>query len=166
MSDASPSDATVKPIDADTVHRICSDQVITNLSSAVKELVENSLDAGATTIEVRATQFGSEVMEVVDNGKGIHPADFDQVALKHTTSKLRDFGGLETLLSFGFRGEALSSLCGGSKVTMVTRHASQPLGTMIEFDTAGGIAAREAVAREVGTTISIQAIFQSLPVRR
>ena len=56
--------------------------------------------------------------------------------------------------------------CGVSKVTMVTRHASQPLGTMIEFDTAGGIAAREAVAREVGTTISIQAIFQSLPVRR
>jgi len=163
----------VKPIDRRTVHQICSGQVVLSLAVAVKELVENSLDAGATSIgvecmfrlasclqhahdqsnisyyhiltnvvkvfnnyqllspphththmlhppthmhtlhaqEVRLKEHGSELVEVADNGSGVAPENFESLTLKHHTSKLRDFSDLSTVATFGFRGEALSSLC-------------------------------------------------------
>ena len=86
-----------------TMQRICSDQVIVDLPSALKELIENALDAGATRLDVRLKEHGVELLEVADNGRGISSADLDGVALRHTTSKLKEFDDLQRLSSFGFR---------------------------------------------------------------
>ena len=101
----------IQAIDKAVVHRICSGQVILDLATAVKELLENSLDAGATSIEVRLKDHGAELIEVADNGRGVAPADHEALTLKYHTSKLATFEDLHDLASFGFRGEALSSLC-------------------------------------------------------
>ena len=139
--------------------------MITDLCSAVKELVENSLDAGATSVEVRLKNCGETLIEVVDNGKGVHPDDHEMLAVKHTTSKLEDFDGLQTLKSFGFRGEALSSLCAVSKLEVTSRHGSEAVGTVLSMDRMGSIASRKSVARGVGTTVSVHELFRGMPVR-
>ena len=126
--------SSIKSLDANTVHRICSGQVIINLANAVKELVENSLDAGSKTVEIRLKQYGSELIEVVDDGPGIAEADFQTIALKHYTSKIDKYDDLESLDTFGFRGEALSSLCALCDLTITTRHASAAVATRIEYD--------------------------------
>ena len=102
------------------VHQIQSGQVIVDLCSVVKELVENSLDAGASSIEVRFKNNGLDSIEVQDNGCGISSDNYSSVALKHFTSKLSDYDDLSTLETFGFRGEALSSLCALSNFYIVT----------------------------------------------
>ena len=102
---------SIKAIDGRSVHQICSGQVVLNLTAAVKELLENSVDAGASNIEIKLRDYGMENIDVQDNGSGIEEQDYEAVALKHCTSKLRDFADLTTIDSFGFRGEALSSLC-------------------------------------------------------
>ena len=100
----------IQAIDRGSVHRICSGQVVLNLATAVKELVENSLDAGSSNIEIKLLDFGKDSIEVTDNGTGIKASDFEALALKHYTSKLKDFSDLSFVDTFGFRGEALSSL--------------------------------------------------------
>ncbi|CRK46128.1 hypothetical protein BN1723_019905, partial [Verticillium longisporum] len=94
--------------------------VIVDLCSVVKELVENSLDANATAIDVRFKNQGLESIEVHDNGSGISHDNYEGLALKHHTSKLATFSDLNTLSTFGFRGEALSSLCALSQFSVVT----------------------------------------------
>ncbi|KAI0764133.1 DNA mismatch repair protein MutL [Irpex lacteus] len=138
---------SITALDALSVHRISSGQVVVDLQTAVKELVENSLDAGATNIEVRFKEHGLESIEVVDNGCGIAAADYDSVGLKHHTSKLDSFEALEGVSTFGFRGEALSSLCAlCSSVTVTTATENTHLWR--------------------GTTVTISEIFKPLPVRR
>lgn len=159
--------ATIKPIEGKSIHQIQSGQVIVDLSSVVKELVENSLDAGATSIEVRFRNNGLDAIEVQDNGTGIAPEDFESIALKHHTSKLSTYDDLGNLQTFGFRGEALSSLCALSDFHVVTaRGVDGPKGTKLEFDVSGKLAGKSVVASQKGTTISVENIFRNLPVRR
>lgn len=94
----------------------------------MKELVENSVDAGAKTIEVKLKNYGSEGFEVSDNGFGIDEKNFQGITAKHYTSKLKEFADLESINTFGFRGEALSSLCCLSNVTITTRHTTAAHG--------------------------------------
>lgn len=101
----------VQAIDQKSVHQICSGQVVLTIATAMKELVENSLDAGATNIDIKLKNHGADVLEVNDNGSGVEPLNFEALTLKHHTSKLRDFSDLTSVETFGFRGEALSSLC-------------------------------------------------------
>ncbi|GFT12525.1 mismatch repair endonuclease PMS2 [Nephila pilipes] len=101
----------IKPIDRTSIHKICSGQVVLTLAIAVKELVENSIDAGATSIEVKLEEYGSKLIEIIDNGKGVKACDFESLTLKHHTSKIADFADVPFVSTFGFRGEALSSLC-------------------------------------------------------
>eukprot|EP01137_Pigoraptor_chileana_P005804 Opistho-2@49384 len=155
----------IRAIDARSVHQICSGQVVLTLANAVKELVENSLDAGATNIEVRLREYGSEAVEVIDNGSGIEPSDYEALTLKHYTSKIATFDDLTSVSTFGFRGEALSSLCALGKLAVVTRTAAQEAGVRLEFDSGGRIVSQAACPREKGTTVSIRDIFASLPVR-
>ena len=108
---AAPVAAMIVPIDKSDVHRICSGQVCVDLPTVVKELVENALDAGATTIEVRLAHHGAGSIEVVDNGAGVTKANYQALTRKYHTSKLSNFADLEQVSSFGFRGEALSSIC-------------------------------------------------------
>jgi DNA mismatch repair protein PMS2 len=156
----------IEAINKDVVHQICSGQVVLTLATAVKELVENSLDAGARVIEVRLKEYGSEFVEVIDNGTGVQEENFEGLTLKHHTSKLRVYSDLVSVETFGFRGEALSSLCALSNMTVITRHASASCGTRLEFDHKGQIIQKKCCARQVGTTVSLQNLFSSLPVRQ
>ncbi|NXM00838.1 PMS2 endonuclease, partial [Tyrannus savana] len=153
------------PIDRKSVHRICSGQVVLNLGTAVKELVENSLDAGATNIDIKLKDYGAELIEVSDNGDGVEEENFEGLTLKHYTSKIQDFSDLIHVETFGFRGEALSSLCALSDVTIFTCHKSAKVGTRLVFDHSGQITQRAPFPRQQGTTVSVQQLFHTLPVR-
>ena len=180
------AEGPIKAIDTGTVHRITSGQVVVDLQTAIKELVENSLDAGATTIgiftayithschlpallEIRVKENGLGTVEVVDNGKGIPEKDYavvgqfshrtnprcfhyKPVALKHHTSKLTTFEDLAGIETFGFRGEALSSLCALCESVTVTTATSEvaPMATVLEFDRMGRLLSHAGkVARSV-----------------
>ncbi|KUJ06251.1 DNA mismatch repair protein MutL [Mollisia scopiformis] len=159
--------ATIKAIEGGTVHQIQSGQVIVDLCSVVKELVENSLDAGATSVDVRFKNQGLDAIEVQDNGDGISPHNYETLALKHHTSKLSTYADLTTLQTFGFRGEALSSLCALSKFSVVTCLAADaPKGTRLDFATSGKLTDTSVVAAQKGTTVSVENLFNNLPVRR
>ncbi|XP_061765069.1 mismatch repair endonuclease PMS2 [Nerophis ophidion] len=155
----------IKAIDKHSVHQICSGQVVLTLATAVKELVENSIDAGATNVDVKLKEHGIELVEVSDNGKGVEEANFEALTLKHHTSKLRDFSDLIHVDTFGFRGEALSSLCALSELSVVTCHESSPVGTKLVFDHKGHLVQRLPHPRQQGTTVSLQQLFLTLPVR-
>uniref|UniRef100_A0A8B9EXT1 Mismatch repair endonuclease PMS2 n=1 Tax=Amazona collaria TaxID=241587 RepID=A0A8B9EXT1_9PSIT len=155
----------IRAIDSKSVHRICSGQVVLNLGTAVKELVENSLDAGATNIDIKLKDYGAELIEVSDNGCGVEEENFEGLTLKHHTSKIQDFSDLIRVETFGFRGEALSSLCALSDVTIFTCHKSAKVGTRLVFDHSGKITQKTHFPRPQGTTVNIQQLFYTLPVR-
>ncbi|NXJ67375.1 PMS2 endonuclease, partial [Rostratula benghalensis] len=157
--------AAIRPIDPKSVHRICSGQVVLNLGTAVKELVENSLDAGATNIDIKLKDHGAELIEVSDNGDGVEEENFEGLTLKHHTSKIQDFSDLIHVETFGFRGEALSSLCALSDVTIFTCHKSAKVGTRLVFDHNGRITQKTPFPRQQGTTVNLQQLFYTLPVR-
>ncbi|XP_040086967.1 mismatch repair endonuclease PMS2 isoform X2 [Oryx dammah] len=155
----------IKPIDRKSIHQICSGQVVLGLSTAVKELVENSVDAGATSIDLRLKDYGVELIEVSDNGCGVEEENFEGLTLKHHTSKIQEFADLTQVETFGFRGEALSSLCALSDVTISTCHTSVKVGTRLVFDHNGKILQKTPYPRPRGTTVSVQQLFYTLPVR-
>ena len=159
--------ATVKALEGRTVHQIQSGQVIVDLCSVVKELVENSLDAEATAIEVRFRNNGLDSIEVQDNGIGIASENYETIALKHYTSKLANYDDLSSLQTFGFRGEALSSLCALSNFHVTTARADEaPKGTRLEFETSGRLKGTQVIASQKGTTVFVEDLFRNLPVRR
>lgn len=151
------------------VHKITSGQVIVDLLSVVKELVENSIDANARTVEITFKEHGLESIEVNDNGDGIGPEDYESLCMKHYTSKITTFEDLDTVKTLGFRGEALSSICANARVTIVTSTAKQvPYSTELEYDHLGRLKKHQLVLNkrtEKGTRIVVQEIFKSLPVR-
>ncbi|KAB1202965.1 DNA mismatch repair protein PMS1 [Morella rubra] len=159
------SPTMIKPINKSVVHRICAGQVILDLAAAVKELVENSLDAGATSIEISLKEHGEEWFQVIDNGSGISPNNFKVLVLKHHTSKLCDFPDLQSLTTFGFRGEALSSLCALGNLTVETRTKNESIATHLTYDQSGLLVAEKKTARQVGTTVTVKKLFSNLPVR-
>lgn len=129
---------SIKAIEKSVVHKICSGQVIVDLASAVKEMVENAVDAGASVIEVKLKNMGVDSIEVSDNGMGIDPCNYEGIAMKHHTSKLADFSDVYKIDSYGFRGEALNALCELSdKFLVTTRQSAQTTATMMTFDTSG-----------------------------
>ncbi|KAK6336662.1 hypothetical protein TWF718_009457 [Orbilia javanica] len=160
--------AEIKAIEGRSVHQIQSGQVISDgLCSAVKELVENSIDANATSIEIRFKNHGLDLIEVSDNGLGISPENFDKLALKHYTSKLRSYEDLERVTTYGFRGEALSSLCALSNLWITTATADvAPKGTKCEFHVSGALKSTSVASHPRGTTVSVETLFRNLPVRK
>ncbi|KIM43925.1 hypothetical protein M413DRAFT_371356 [Hebeloma cylindrosporum] len=159
---------SIKAIDKSSIHRITSGQVVVDLQTAVKELLENSVDAGATNVEVRFKNFGLTSIEVVDNGSGIPENDHDSIALKHHTSKLETYSDLSSIHTFGFRGEALSSLCALSEKVSICTATSEtaPVGVSLTMDSSGRVKKRSTVARNKGTTITLSHLFTPLAVRR
>ncbi|SGY15332.1 BQ5605_C013g07330 [Microbotryum silenes-dioicae] len=154
-------------IDHTSVHRLTSGQVIIDLQSAVKELLDNALDAGATSIQILFRNHGTELVEVQDNGQGIEEHDWASIALKNHTSKLSEFNDLGTISTLGFRGEALSSLCGTADLSMITSTPSTtPIATRLTFLPSGECVVGGKAARSVGTTVMVKDLFAGLPVRR
>ncbi|KAH8835531.1 hypothetical protein DL96DRAFT_1520136 [Flagelloscypha sp. PMI_526] len=158
--------AGIRAIDKTSIHRITSGQVVIDLQTCVKELVENSLDAGATNIEVKFKEYGIKSIEVVDNGSGIPEEDHSHIAMKHYTSKLSKFAELTEIGSFGFRGEALSSLCALAEEVTVTTSTAPPSGVSLKLDFHGRVSNTTRTARQRGTTVCVTNLFSALPVRR
>ncbi len=158
---------SIKALQSSDVQKICNGQVIVDLATAVKELVENALDAGATNIEIKLKEMGFESFEVIDNGMGIDPVNYDAVALKHHTSKIIDFNDLLHVSSFGFRGEALNALCELSgNFGIITKQGTQEIGNTLSFARNGKLLDTKPTPRNTGTTVLVENLFDALPVRR
>ncbi|GAV30222.1 hypothetical protein PMKS-003731 [Pichia membranifaciens] len=157
----------LRRISKEDVHNITSGQVITDLNNIVKELVENSIDANSTSINVTFRKFGLDGLEVSDNGDGIKAEDFQNLCLKNYTSKLENFEKLIDVKTLGFRGEALNSICNVSQVSILTAAASKaPKGSELFFDREGDLVEQKIINQSKGTTIRVNDIFRTLPVRR
>lgn len=146
-----------------TINKIAAGEVIERPANVVKELVENSIDAGATKIVVEVKNGGKTLVKIVDNGKGISANDIPLSLERHATSKIRRIEDLEHTYSMGFRGEALESIASISELTMLTRTAEEN-GTKIIAE-AGEIIEVDEIGLPVGTTIMVEKLFFNTPVR-
>lgn len=146
-------------------NQIAAGEVIERPANVVKELLENSLDAKASRINIQFSSGGTNLISISDNGIGMDAVDALQCFNTHATSKLQTFLDLQHLKSFGFRGEALPSIASVAQVTLVTRTQDQELGTRVEID--GELKPKQMpCACNVGTTIIVKHLFYNLPVRR
>jgi DNA mismatch repair protein MutL len=146
-------------------NKIAAGEVIQRPESVVKELLENSLDAGATSLLVVLKDAGKKLIQVTDNGSGMDEADAVASFLRHATSKISDYKDLEGIRTFGFRGEALASLAAVAQVTMKTRRAEDPDAIVVKID-GGGAPRISREGREPGTTILVNNLFFNVPARR
>ncbi|XP_074601076.1 mismatch repair endonuclease PMS2 [Brevipalpus obovatus] len=165
-SDKLNSSSNIRLLSKDIVKKIAAGQIIPTLSNVVKELIENSIDANATTIDIRFKEHGKELIEVNDNGEGIEESNFASLALAHYTSKLQSINELGRIKSFGFRGEALSAIAQFGELIIVTRHKSSNTGHELTFDSSGILTSQKPIARPEGTTVRIKNLFSNYPVRR
>ena len=148
----------------DVVSRIAAGEAVERPASAVKELIENAIDAGATSIHVEAEAGGRQLIRVSDNGSGI-PADEIALAFKrHATSKLRAADELVAVKTLGFRGEALASIAAVSRAAIVTRHRNDDMGVSLRLD-AGVIQRRQAIGAPAGAAVTIENLFFNTPAR-
>lgn len=156
----------MKQLSADTVRLLSSSQVITSVVNVVKELLENSLDAGASSIDVKLENYGLDRIEVRDNGQGIKAADTAVMAVRHFTSKICSHEDLEQLETYGFRGEALGSVCAVAEVAVTTKTEDDDISTQYTLNCTGGIVSQKPSHLGQGTTVSVLKLFKNLPVRR
>ncbi|MBC7751601.1 MAG: DNA mismatch repair endonuclease MutL [Candidatus Saccharibacteria bacterium] len=157
-------------------NQIAAGEVVERPASVVKELVENALDAGATRIEVRIQQGGSSLIEVLDNGCGIHPDDLVLAVLRHATSKISTAEQLAAIATLGFRGEALASIAAISRFSLSSSQTDDGLGFEVMVDTAidheiAQVSLKELispkpVAHARGTRVVIRDLFYNVPARR
>lgn len=145
-------------------NQIAAGEVVERPASVVKELVENALDAGATSVEVRIERAGRRRIRVSDDGVGMVREDALLCLDRHATSKIVAAGDLRSVRSFGFRGEALPSIAAVSRLTLETRSADDEVGTAVRAS-AGRIIAVEDCARRRGTTVEVQGLFFNAPAR-
>jgi DNA mismatch repair protein MutL len=152
-------------LDALVADQIAAGEVIERPASAVKELVENALDAGAREIEVEIRDGGRELVVVRDDGSGMRADDAHRACLRHATSKLRRLEDLGSIASQGFRGEALASIAAVAEVTITTRVRGEDAGTRVVV--AAGVAGESAPAgAPPGTTVEVRGLFAAIPARR
>jgi DNA mismatch repair protein MutL len=148
----------------DVVSKIAAGEVIERPASVVKELIENSLDAGATQIAVEAQGGGVELIKVSDNGAGIPASELELAFRRHATSKIGDLDDLERISSLGFRGEALPSIAAVAEVEIATQTSSDAVGSQVCFRN-GEVVRRESRARPRGTTVTVRRLFRYFPAR-
>ncbi len=155
----------IRPLPERLVNKIAAGEVIERPAAVLKELVENSLDAGATRIEIIIEKSGTSLISVIDNGCGIEADQLEVAFSRHATSKIRDFDDLENLLSFGFRGEALPSIGSVSRMRMLSCAEGADSGMEIIIE--GGVtkSVKPAAAKR-GTIVEVRDIFFNTPARR
>lgn len=144
--------------------QIAAGEVVERPASVVKELIENALDAGATTVNVDVRGGGRELVQVADNGSGIPAAEVELAFLRHATSKLNTVADLAAIKTLGFRGEALAAIAAMSQVTLVTRAQGETAGTRLILE-GGRKVSRENVGAPQGTVIAIENLFYNTPAR-
>ena len=146
-------------------NQIAAGEVIQRPASCLKELVENSLDAGATHIRIVVLNGGRELLQVIDNGKGMSPADVRMAFERHATSKISQASDLFQLRTMGFRGEALASICAVAHVEVYTRRPEDEMGTRLEIE-GSTVVNQEFAQCPVGTNIRVKNLFYNVPARR
>ena len=147
-----------------TINKIAAGEVIERPASVIKEMVENSIDAGANNITVEIKNGGISFIKVTDNGKGIAQDDLEIAFERHATSKIRSADDLDTVTSMGFRGEALASIAAIANVEMVSKTEEQEIGYKVVVE-AGDVLEKEEVGCRTGTTITVRNLFFNTPVR-
>lgn len=146
-------------------NQIAAGEVIQRPASAVKELLENAVDAGATAIKLIIADAGKSLITVIDNGKGMSETDARMAFERHATSKIKKIDDLFTIKTMGFRGEALASIAAVAQVTLKTKRQDDEVGTLIEVENSQVIK-QEPCACNVGTTITMKNLFFNVPARR
>ncbi len=155
----------IRLLDNSLINKIAAGEVVERPSSVVKELMENSIDAGATSVTVEIKEGGIGMIKITDNGKGIPKEEIRTAFLRHATSKLRTLEDLEDILTLGFRGEALSSIASVAQVEMITKTTDSETGTRIVIN--GGVVEREEeAAANNGTVFIMKNLFYNTPARR
>ena len=147
-----------------TINKIAAGEVIERPVNVVKEVVENSIDAGANKIVIEIKKGGKQLIKIIDNEKGIQKNDMDIAIERHATSKLRKIEDLEKIYTMGFRGEALASIASISKLTIISKTANDEFGNKLVAE-AGDIIEKEEFGTQLGTTIIVENLFYNVPVR-
>ena len=156
---------TIHVLDETTINQIAAGEVVERPASVIKELVENAIDAGATSIEVEIAEGGIEYMRITDNGCGMTEVDARLAVLRHATSKIRSADDLYDIASLGFRGEAIASIASVSKFTLRTRQETDTMGTRIYIE-GGHMVDCDPCGTSVGTSIEVKDLFYNTPARR
>ena len=157
--------ATIHVLDETTINKIAAGEVVERPASVIKELIENSIDASATNIEIEIGDGGVAYMRITDNGIGMTEEDARLAILRHATSKIQQVEDLFDIASLGFRGEALASIASVSHFSLITRKADSDLGTRITVD-GGTFTDCIPYGAAPGTTIEIRDLFYNTPARR
>lgn len=155
----------IKVLDSFVADKIAAGEVIERPVSAIKELVENSIDAGASSVIVEIRGGGKTYIRVTDDGCGIPAEEAETAFLRHATSKISSVTDLDNITSLGFRGEALASISAVSRLTMVTRTADSPMGIRLILH-GGKVVSSERIGANIGTTIIAEDLFYNTPARR
>jgi DNA mismatch repair protein MutL len=149
----------------DVAAKIAAGEVVERPANVAKEVLENSLDAGATEIRIEIREGGQRLLRVTDNGHGMSAEDAPLAFLRHATSKLNTIDDLDRIATFGFRGEALYSIAAVSQVTLTTRHRSESFGTQLRIE-GGHITGQQRAGTPVGTIVSVEHLFYNVPARQ
>ena len=155
--------ARINKLSKDLINKIAAGEVIERPASVVKELLENSIDANSTKVEIRISNDCRNI-RIADNGVGIHPDDIDIAFFKHTTSKISKYDDLWDITSFGFRGEALSSIMSISKLKCTTKIDNCDYAVKVSFDENGNLIKSKTVSNR-GTIFEIEDLFYNVPAR-
>ncbi|KAM9305580.1 PMS1 protein homolog 1 [Gastrophryne carolinensis] len=153
-------------LSSETIRLLSSSQVITSVVSVVKELLENALDANSNSITIKLDNYGFDKIEVQDNGEGIKASDVPVMGISHYTSKIASHEDLESLKTYGFRGEALGSICSVAEVHITTKTAADEISTQYVLDSTGHIISQKPSHLGQGTTVTVSNLFKNLPVRK
>lgn len=151
-------------LDKEIYNKIAAGEVVEKPASVVKELLENSIDAGATNITIEILEGGISKIKVIDNGCGIDKDDFDKVFLAHATSKVKTVDDLSSIGTLGFRGEALSSIASVSKITMISK-TENDIGYQMKV-TGGELGEIEPIGATTGTCMEVRDLFYNIPARK
>ena len=147
-----------------TINQIAAGEVIERPASVVKELVENSIDAGATSVSIEVKNGGIKQIKIIDNGQGIAKDDLEFAFERHATSKIRTAEDLDTVKSMGFRGEALASIAAIAHVELVTKTENEFIGSKVVIE-GGDVLEKEEIGTQKGTSITVSNLFYNTPVR-
>ena len=159
------SERIIRTMPLSLANKIAAGEVVQRPASALKELIENAIDAGASEIKVYLKSAGSELIQVVDNGCGMCPEDAIASFERHATSKIKSIEDLESIRTLGFRGEALASIAAVSQVELKTRRLNDEAGFAVRID-GGDVQSEEPCALPAGTSIAVRNLFFNVPARR
>ena len=161
------SHTRIKKLSPLLINQLAAGEVVTRPAAVVKELLENAIDAGATSIAIHITQGGMGMIEVVDNGTGIHPDDMVMAITRHATSKVADVANLHGITTLGFRGEALAATAAVSRLTLASSHDDSGVGRQLQVaGVLDDVPKLLPVVHSRGTTITVKDLYFNVPARR